>query len=144
MDHLAILNKKDKDWLQLIIQGRKTIESRWYKSRRVPWDNIHQGDIVYFKDSGESVTAKATVDRVLQFEHLTDKVLKDIYNNYGEAIGIERHGFRKAIKDNRDKKYCILVFLKNVCSIAPFDIDKKGFGIMSAWISVEDISKIKR
>ena len=39
---------------------------------------------------------------------------------------------------------CMLVFLKNVEKIEPFEINKSGFGIMSAWISVESIPKIKK
>ena len=144
MDHLAILNKKDKDWLQLILEGKKTIESRWYKNRRTPWNNIHQGDIVYLKKSGEPVTAKGIVDKVIQFEDLTEKMIKSIYDKYGEAIGRERQEFEKAVKDSKNKRYCILIFLKKVCKVSPFNINKKGFGMMSAWISVDDISKIRR
>ena len=28
---------------------RKTIESRWYQTRRAPWNGIAAGDVVYFR-----------------------------------------------------------------------------------------------
>jgi len=44
----------------------------------------------------------------------------------------------------KDKNYCILIFLKNPIGIKPFEIDKTGFGAMSAWIIAKNISKVKR
>ena len=54
MDHVAIMNKS---WglIPKILSGSKTIESRWYKTKRTPWDKIAKGDTVYFKNSGEQV-----------------------------------------------------------------------------------------
>jgi len=43
----------------------------------------------------------------------------------------------------RDKKYCMLIFLKNPTEIEPFEIDKTGFGMMSSWVSIDDINRIK-
>jgi len=42
------------------------------------------------------------------------------------------------------KNYCLLVFLKNPQAIEPFEIDKTGFGAMAAWITIDNIEKIKR
>ena len=33
--------------------------------------------------------------------------------------------------------------VKDVKEINPFNINKKGYGLMSAWISVDDINKLK-
>lgn len=66
MDHVAIMRKS---WglLPKILSGEKTIESRWYMARYAPWNRIEKGDIVYFKNSGEPVTVKAEVSKVMQF-----------------------------------------------------------------------------
>lgn len=142
MDHLAILNKKQKDFLQLIIERKKTIESRWYKNKYAPWDNITENDTIYFKNSGEPVTAKATVNKVIQFENITEDIIKDIYKKYGKSIGVNGKHFHRASADKLKKRYCILIFLKNVIPIPPFNINKKGFGNMSAWITIDNIQKI--
>jgi ASC-1-like (ASCH) protein len=142
MEHLAIMRKS---WglTQKIISGQKKIESRWYVSRVAPWDKIKAGETVYFKDSGEPVTIKTEVERVLQFSSLTPEKVKQILDDYGGTDGINVGDMGKFFELFKNKKYCILVFLKNPQKIVPFKIDKTGFGLMSAWISIDDIRKIK-
>lgn len=140
MDHIAIM-KKSWGLTQKVLSGAKTIESRWYKSKYSPWDRIKQGETVYFKDSGMPVTIRAEVDKVLQFSGLTKDKVEELLKVYGADIGI--NDISDDLDFLKDKKYCILVFLKNPQKIEPFNISKKGFGLMSAWISVEDVSKIR-
>jgi len=66
MEHVAIL-KKSWGFTKKILDGRKTVESRWYTTKKAPWDCIKEGDIVYFKDSGEPVTIKTTVAKVERY-----------------------------------------------------------------------------
>ena len=133
--------KKSWGLTQKILSGEKKIESRWYKSKYSPWGRIKQGETVYFKDSGMPVTIKAEVDKVMQFSGLTPDKVKELLDEYGADIGV--HNISEDLDFLKDKKYCILVFLKNPQKIEPFNISKKGFGLMSAWISVEDVSKIR-
>lgn len=140
MEHLAIM-KKSWNLARKILSCKKKIESRWYCSKRAPWDKIKEGEIIYFKDSGEPVTIRAEVEKVLQFSDLTPEKVKDILGKYGKEIGIENNA--EAFGRYKDKKYCLLIFLKNPQKVAPFQINKKGFGMMSAWICVEKIGGIK-
>jgi ASC-1-like (ASCH) protein len=87
-DHLAIM-RKSWGFLPKILRGEKTIESRWYKHKHVPWDKITPGDVVYFKNSGEPVSVKAVVSRVLQFANLTPQRVKELLDEYGEQDGIK-------------------------------------------------------
>ena len=50
---------------------------------------------------------------------------------------------KTAINEIKDKKFCILVFFKNLRNIKPFEINKSGYGNRVAWIVIDDISKIK-
>lgn len=143
MEHLAIM-KKEWGLTEKILNGQKKIESRWYSGQYKPWDKIKSGDKVYFKDSGEPVGLMAEVKKVMQFSNLTPSRVKDILNKYGNDDGIEKNKIPEFFKRFKDKKYCILVFLKNPQEIEPFEIDKTGFGAMSAWITIDDISKIKK
>ncbi len=143
MEHVAIM-KKSWGLTDKILNGQKKIESRWYSVKYRPWDNIREGDIVYFKDSGELVRIKAEVSKVMQFMDLTSKRVKEILNEYGRDDGIEKEKIPEFFERFKDKKYCILIFLKNPIKIKPFDIDKTGFGAMSAWITVDRVDKIKR
>ncbi|MCX6774696.1 MAG: hypothetical protein NTY99_01240 [DPANN group archaeon] len=142
MDHLAIMRKSWK-LTEKILSGKKKIESRWYKARYAPWDKIKAGETIYFKDSGEPVTIKAEVEKVLQFSGLTSEKVKQILNDYGGEDGIMIEDIPKFFELFKDKKYCMLIFLKNPQEIEPFKINKTGFGLMSAWISINNISQIK-
>lgn len=142
MEHLAIM-KKEWKMIEKILDGRKEIESRWYSTRRKPWNCIKKGETIYFKNSGGLVNLKARVDKVLQFEDLTPEKIKRVLNRYSKEIGLEDSQINGFFKNIENKKYCILVFLKNPIKVKPFQINKKGFGMMSAWITVKSVSEIK-
>ncbi len=139
MHHLAILSK-EKKLLAKIISGEKTIESRWYKFRKTPYENIAPGDTIYFKESGDPITAKAEVAKALFFSGLTPEKIRQLLEEYGKQIGISKTYAKKL----QGKNFCALIFLRNVERVKPFGIDKKGFGMMAAWITVKDIKSIKR
>lgn len=139
MEHLAILSRRRK-LLPKIVSGEKTIESRWYRFRRPPFGCIAAGDTVYFKDSGEPVSVKTRVSKVLTFKDLSQGQISEIIKKYGSAIGIGP----EFADEVRGKRYCVLVFLKSVQAVEPFEIDKKGFGIMNAWITVTDINQVRK
>ena len=142
MEHVAIMRKS---WglTQKILSGQKKIESRWYKVKYSPWDRIKSGEIVYFKDSGKPVTIKTEVKKVIQFSDLTPEKVKEILYQYGQADGLGIDKIPEFFEMFKNKKYCMLIFLKNPLKIEPFEIDKSGFGAMSAWISVDDVNRIK-
>jgi ASC-1-like (ASCH) protein len=131
MDHVAIMRKS---WglLPKILSGEKTIESRWYKNKSSPWGKINPGDTVYFKNSGEKVTVKAKVKGVRQFGNLNSNKVREVLNIYGKDDGID--DIDKYYEMFKDKKYCLLIYLERPEKIKPFDINKKGFGAMAAWL----------
>ncbi len=138
MEHLAILSKQSK-LLAKILSGEKSIESRWYKFKKTPYQNIAAGDIIYFKESGEAVTAKASVSKVLFFDSLNENKIRNIFQEYGRRLGVPASYAEKV----KGKKFCSLIFLSNVEEVEPFQINKKGYGMMSAWITVDKIEKIR-
>jgi len=143
MEHVAIMRKS---WglTPKILTGKKKIESRWYKVKYPPWGRIKSGEIVYFKDSGEPVTVKAEVEKVIQFSNFTPKKVKEILDKYGKEDGLGIDEIPRFFKMFKDKKYCVLVFLKNPQKVEPFEIDKADFGAMSSWLVTEDVNKIKK
>lgn len=143
MEHVAIM-KKSWGLTQKILSGQKKIESRWYLNKHVPWDKIKAGETIYFKDSGEPVTIKAVVEKVLQFSNLIPQKVEEILKTYGNDDGIEATDTRVFYERFKDKKYCMLIFLQNPQEIEPFEINKKGFGAIAAWICTQDINVIKK
>lgn len=142
MDHVAIM-KKSWGLTQKILSGQKKIESRWYKSKHFPFGKIKKGDTVYFKDSGEAVSIKAKVKKVISFSDLNQKKVRRILEKYGKDDGMEKDKITEFFDLFKDKKYCLLIFLENPKKIKPFGINKAGFGVMSAWLMVNNINTIK-
>ncbi len=141
MDHIAIM-KKSWGLTEKILSGKKKVESRWYKFKHAPWDKIKKNETIYFKDSGEPITIKAKVEKVIQIPNLTKNKVNEILLRYGENDGLTQDQLPKFFEIFKDKRYCMLIFLKNPQKIKLFTINKKGYGIMSAWISVDNIKKI--
>jgi len=142
MFHIAIMRKS---WglIPKILSGEKKIESRWYKNRSAPWGKIKIGDTVYFKNTGELVSVKVKVKEVKQYDNLDFEKVKALLSQYGDQDGINKNDIEKYFNLFKDKRYCILVFLEQPEKIEPFDINKKGFGAMAAWLVIEDINSIK-
>jgi hypothetical protein len=141
MDHIAIMTKKWK-LIPKILTKTKTLESRWYVNKIAPWDKIKPKDTIYFKNSGEPVSAKATVKSVLQFSNLDRQMILEIYKSYAHAIGVEDQDVTKYVNGKLKKNYCILIGLTDPQELKPFNINKKGFGIACAWLCVDNISKL--
>jgi ASC-1-like (ASCH) protein len=142
-DHIAIM-KKSWGLIPKILAGRKTCESRWYKSKIAPWDRIQPGDNLYFKDSGEPVSVRAKATKVLQYEIKDNQHALEIIKKHAkEDLGLEI--ISPEIKNYiRNKNYAVFVFFNSVEKIKLFEIDKNGFGSQAAWITVDDIDRIRR
>lgn len=135
--------KKSWKLLEKIVSGEKTIESRWYKQRCEAWGKVKKGDIVYFKNSGEPVSLVASVARVMQFADMQPRDVRRILQRYGGPDGIGSDDMDSFFQWAKNKRYCVLVFLKKPKSIKPFRVNKTGFGSARAWLTVPDISAIR-
>lgn len=141
--HIAVM-RKSWNLLEKILSGEKKIESRWYLNKSAPWDEIDEDDLIYFKNSGEPVTLEARVAEVKQFSSLTPNKVRELIAKFGDKAGLDIGKLEHFFELFKDKKYCILIFLKDVKKVDPFEIEKNGFGTMSAWIVIDDIDKIKK
>lgn len=149
MDHVAILRKsniKNNDnLLGDILSGTKTIESRWYVNKMSPWNKVAKGDNIYFKESGCPVEAMARVSNVIQYDNLNNGIKKEIVSKYGKQIApnTSNSQWNTWLNLQKKKKYCILILLSDIKKIQPFDIDKRGYGVSSAWLCVGNINTVK-
>ena len=141
MEHLAILDKK-LGLIPKIISGEKDVESRWYLKRRAPWNRVEKEDIVYFKNAGGPVIARARVSDVLQYQDLGKNKVEQIINQYESRLGVTRKQLFDKVKY---KRYCVLIFLKNPQEISNFEIDKRkgGFACGDAWLVLNRIDDIR-
>ena len=122
--HLVILKKQ---YLDAIIDGRKTVESRLLKRNSPPFGRVGPGDKLFFKQSSGPVRATATAAAVKSFENLTPAKIAEIKSKYNKYIlGNDEYWAGKA-----DSAYCILIRIESVEQIAPVWIEKKDW---RAWV----------
>ena len=122
--HLVILKKP---YLDMILEGRKRIELRLYKTRHPAFGCVFAGDKLFLKISSGPVCATATVEAVKNFEDLTPGRILELKQRYNHDIG----GGDEHWQSKMDCKYCILVWLKDVKTIEPVRISKKDW---RAWV----------
>jgi len=142
MDHLAILNKH---FLDKIISGEKTVESRWSKYKIVPFGKVSRGDTIYFKYSGGTVVGRSKVIELTSFIRKRDEVTVDkfVINNR-QALGLENKIVaRKFLETNKERNYVTFIGLDKFEHIKDFKINKEGHGVRSSWIVVDDIELLK-
>lgn len=108
--HLAILHKR---YLDAILDGRKTIESRLSRTRRAPFGCVRAGDVVYFKESGGPVRALARVARVRSIAGLTPTRIESLRRAHGGAIGAEAGYWRS----KRASRYATLLWLRDTAAL---------------------------
>lgn len=122
--HLVILKRP---YLEAILAGRKRIESRFTKTKRVHFGRVLPGDKLFLKESSGPVCAVAKAAAVKNFENLTHEqiaALKEQYNHL--IVGGDEYWQSKV-----DCKFGFLVWLKDVERIEPVRIRKKDW---RAWV----------
>lgn len=124
MEHIAILRQP---FFDMVLNGEKTIESRWSKNKIAPYNKVTKGDVLLLKETSKDVTATALVKDVMFYE-LTPQIADNIKLQYGNEIGIDKFDDWGKY---RNKRYLTLIWLENVHRIKPRKV-KSSNG--SGWI----------
>ena len=104
----------------MILNGTKTIESRFSFNKVVPYEKIKIGDEILLKETGKDVTAKANAKDVKYYE-LTPQIVEEIRLKYGKEIRTDKFADWETTKT---KKYCTLIWLTDVKKINPVKVPK--------------------
>ncbi len=129
--HLAILTQP---WLELILDGKKTIESRFTKIRCAPYAKIDIGDIVYLKESGGPVKGQFIASKVETYTDLTPEMLNEINRRYHRDIFVDSQ-FQEFWEKWAASKYATLIHVDNVIAYKnPFPFPKKD---ARAWVVLD-------
>ena len=125
--HLGIFSEP---YLTYMLDGKKTIESRFSKKKILPYNKISEYDIVVVKESGGSVVAYFTIKDVMFFD-LDKTNINEIKDKYGEylCVGEDFWDLKK------DSKYATLIFIDKLTTVTPFHINKKG---MNSWLILKE------
>ena len=93
--HLAIFRGRAGE---LILSGRKTIESRFSRVKNPPFGVIGSGDLVYIKPSGKEIIGEFRVKKVIFFDGLNADDLSDLRKKYGSKLAVEEEYWDRIAK----------------------------------------------
>ena len=115
--HLAVLNEP---YLSYILEGRKTIESRFSRNRVAPFDQVRHRDLLLLKSQSGPVVG------VAELAHTESYVLDPptwslIRERFSAAICAEDPDFWV---ERKDARYATLMKLAHVVPIAPVEVEK--------------------
>lgn len=121
-------------WLDLILNGKKTIDSRLTKVQCAPYGKISAGDVVYMKESGGLVKGQFIASKVETYVNLTPEILRKINTQYHQEIFVDL-GLKGLKKKWSNSKYATLIHVSNVIVYQkPFPYPRKG---RTAWILLD-------
>ncbi|MGB1124167.1 MAG: ASCH domain-containing protein [Phycisphaeraceae bacterium] len=129
MIHVAILKP---GYIQAVLAGRKTIESRLTRTKQPPYGKVMPGERLYLKASGGPFMATAIAGKVRSFADMSPEDVLKLRKRYGKAIdGDDAYWDMK-----RDSKYATLIELKNTEQITLGPPYKVAY--MKAWYVLEE------
>lgn len=126
--HLAVLVEP---FLGFVLDGTKTIESRFSSVRASPYCDIEEGDVLLLKAASGPIVAASTVQEVWFFGSLTHRVRADIHQRFGADLRDDVPGFWEA---RRASTYATLMRLGEVAPLhAPVECpknDRRGWVVL--------------
>jgi len=81
--HVAII---DARMAASLLDGRKRVESRFARQRRLPYGRVCPGDRIHFKVSGARIIGHARAIRVREFDDLSPAAMESLRWRYNRAI----------------------------------------------------------
>lgn len=121
--HLGIFAEP---YLTFMLEGKKTIESRFSQKRIAPFNQITKDDIVFIKKSSGNVLGYLTIKEILFFD-LNITSIDSIKEKYSRELCVDESFWNQ----KRDSKYATLIIIDEIFKLEPFKINKKG---MQTWI----------
>jgi len=109
--HVAILKRP---YVEMILRGRKTVESRLTKTRRDPFGTVAPGERIYFKISAGPFAATAVADAVACYDELTPSKLEKLKAKYNAGVcGPDAYWQMK-----RDSRFATFIALRDVEAVS--------------------------
>lgn len=121
--HLAVMTGP---YLDRIVDGSKTVESRFHRIRNAPLDTVSSGDLVAFKRSGHPVSHIAGV-RDANFIDMTATPLESVRYDWQERIGDTTDEFWRARANARWASLIEIDWIRLVSPIELLKRDRRGW-----------------
>ena len=116
--HLAIFVEP---FLEFVLDGSKTIESRFSSRRFSPYKRVTKGDILLLKRSSGPVVGLCRVSQVWNYE-LDPPTFRNIQEKFSQALCATEADFWK---ERESARYATLMKVEKPCEVSPFSVPKR-------------------
>lgn len=125
--HLAIFVEP---YLTAVLEGKKTIESRFALTRRPPYNCVEADDYILMKRSGGPVLGLAMA-KATHFYQLSPAVLADLRRRFSRQLFVQDDSFWV---ERANKQYATLIELDAAVEIHPLLVDKRD---RQGWVTYD-------
>ena len=127
--HLAILLEP---YLQYILDGTKTVESRFSKNRIAPYKMVETGDVVLLKKAATRSISGVCLVRKVWFYQLNPDTWSEIRDGFSKALRADQSSFWER---RETAQFATLMRVGEVHHLPPIEIpkrDRRGWVILRA------------
>ena len=117
--HLAVLLEP---YLKFILEGTKTVESRFSKNRIAPYGVVESGDVVLLKRSGAKSVSGLCIVRRVWFYQLDNENLQVIKNDFSAGLRADGSAFWE---QRQSARFATLMRISEVYRLPPIEIQKR-------------------
>jgi ASC-1-like (ASCH) protein len=126
--HLAILNQP---YLDRILEGKKTIESRFTLNRVAPYKIVQPGDILFLKESAGNIKGIITVKDVNYFGDLLPGQAESLILLNQAALTVDDSFVRR----KANSRYATLIHIGDIITVEPLAVAKRD---RRAWVVLNE------
>ena len=142
MNHVVYLDAKANEMEKVFI-NKKTMIIRGATGRKVPYGLVNIGDILYFINNNAEGMIKATAEvfNVINSEKMDKETSISLIKKFQDKLQLTEKQFQRW----GGKRYIVIVEIKNVKEIKPFQFNRDDFkNKMDDWLIFENIESIKK
>jgi hypothetical protein len=124
--HLAVMNEP---FLSLVLEGRKTIESRFSVNRAAPYGSVEAGDVLALKAQSGPVVGLAFIEHVGLYE-LDARSWRELKQRFAGPLCATDRSFWD---ERRHARYATLMRVSDPLAIAPIVVakrDRRGWVVL--------------
>ena len=125
--HLAILLQP---YLKFILEGSKTVESRFSRHRIAPYGSVEAGDVVLLKGSSAKAVSGLCIVRKVWSYQLNPDNLQFIKNGFAAALRAEGPSFWE---ERKAARFATLIRIAEVYPLPPIKVrkrDRRGWVVL--------------
>lgn len=109
-----------KDYIELILSGKKTVDIKLYFTRIAPYNKLHPNDLVYIKESGGPVVGSFQISNVAFYEiHQPPQILR-ILEGIQSEVGLDDSADTlRMYAKTKSARYVTVFGIKNPYKLSP-------------------------